>query len=155
MKIHGNARTCAHSRLLLCRRVLEQGWSLVQAGEAAGVSERTAAKWLARYRAEGEAGLADRSSAPAEVANRTSDERVELVAALRRLRMTAAEIAELLGMPVSTVSGILTRVGLGRLSRLEPLEPANRYQRQRPGRARPHRRQEAGPDPRHRPPRHR
>jgi transposase InsO family protein len=133
MKIHGNARTCAHSRLLLCRRVLEQGWSLVQAGEAAGVSERTAAKWLARYRAEGEAGLADRSSAPAVVANRTSDERVELVAALRRLRMTAAEIAELLGMPVSTVSGILTRVGLGRLSRLEPLEPANRYQRQRPG----------------------
>jgi transposase InsO family protein len=133
MKIHGNARTCPHSRLLLCRRVLEVGWSLTAAAEAAGVSERTAAKWLGRYRAEGEAGLADRSSAPAEVANRTAEERIEFVAALRRLRMTAAEIAEVLAMPVSTVSGILTRSGLGRLSRLEPLEPANRYERQRPG----------------------
>jgi transposase InsO family protein len=133
MKIHGNARTCPHSRLLLCRRVLEQGWSLARAAEAAGVSERTAAKWLGRYRAEGKAGLADRSSAPGEVANRTPEERIELVAALRRLRMTGAEIAEVLVMPVSTVSGILTRIGLGRLSRLEPLEPANRYERQRPG----------------------
>jgi len=133
MRIHGNARTCPHSRLLLCRRVLELGWSLARAAEAAGVSERTAAKWLARYRAEGESGLADRSSAPSEVANRTPEERIELVAALRRLRMTAAEIAELLAMPLSTVSGILTRVGLGRLSRMEPPEPANRYERQRPG----------------------
>ena len=133
MKIHGNARTCPHSRLLICRRVLEQGWSLGQAAEAAGVSGRTAAKWLGRYRAEGEAGLADRSSAPGEVANRTAEERVELVAALRRLRMTAAEVAEVLLMPLSTVSGILTRIGLGRLSRLEPLEPPNRYERQRPG----------------------
>jgi transposase InsO family protein len=110
--------------------VLEEGWSLARAAEAAGVSERTVAKWLGRYRAEGEAGLNDRSSAPGEVANRTGEERVELLAALRRLRMTAAEIAEVLA---STVSGILTRIGLGRLSRLEPLEPANRYQRQRPG----------------------
>jgi transposase InsO family protein len=133
MKLHGNARTCPRSRLLLCRRVLLEGWSLAAAAEAAGVSERTAAKWRARYRAEGETGLVDRSSAPGEVANRTAEERIELLAALRRLRMTAAEIAECLSMPSSTVSGILTRTGLGRLSRLEPLEPANRYQRQRPG----------------------
>jgi transposase InsO family protein len=133
MKIHGNARTCPHSRLLLCRRVVEQRWSVAQAAVAAGVSERTAAKWLGRYRVEGEAGLGDRSSAPGEVANRTGEERIELVAALRRLRMTAAEISEVLAMPLSTVSGILTRIGLGRLSRLEPLEPPNRYQRQRPG----------------------
>jgi transposase InsO family protein len=133
MKIHGNARTCPHSRLLLCRRVIDEGWSLAAAAEAAGVSERTTAKWLARYRAEGEAGLADRSSAPVEVANRTDPRRVGLVAALRRLRMTGAEIAELLGMPLSTVSGILTRIGLGRLSRLEPFEPPNRYERARPG----------------------
>jgi transposase InsO family protein len=133
MKIHGNARTCLHSRRLLCRRVIERGWSLSDAAEAVDVSERTAAKWLGRYRAEGEAGLVDRSSAPKEVANRTAEERVELVAALRRLRMTAAEIAEVLAMPLSTVSGILTRIGLGRLSRLEPLEPANRYERKRPG----------------------
>jgi transposase len=133
MKIHGNARTCPNSRLLICRRVVEQGWSRARAAEAAGVSERTVAKWLGRYRAEGEAGLGDRSSAPGEVANRTEEERIELVAALRRLRMTAAEIAEVLTMPVSTVSGILTRIGLGRLSRLEPREPPNRYERQRPG----------------------
>jgi hypothetical protein len=62
MKIHGNARTCPHSRLLLCQRVVEQGWSLAQTAEAAGVSTRTAAKWLGRFRVEGEAGLADRSS---------------------------------------------------------------------------------------------
>jgi transposase InsO family protein len=133
MKLHGNARTCPHSRLLLCRRVLVEGWSLAAAGEAAGVSERTAAKWLARYRAEGEAGLVDRSSAAGTIANRTVEARIELIAALRRLRMTAAEIAETLGMPASTVSGILTRTGLGKLSRLEPLEPANRYERKRPG----------------------
>ena len=101
MKMHGNARTCPHSRLLLCRRVIEQAWSLAQAAQAAGVSKRTAAKWLGRYRAEGEAGLADRSSAPNEVANRTAEERVELVASLRRLRMTAAEIAEVLAMPLA------------------------------------------------------
>ena len=133
MKIHGNARTCPHSRLLLCQRVIVEGWSLTAAAAAAGVSERTIAKWLARYRAEGEVGLVDRSSAPVVVANRTGQERVGLVAALRRLRMTAAEIAEVLGMPLSTVSGILTRIGLGRLSRLEPFEPPNRYERARPG----------------------
>ena len=133
MKIHGNAKTCPHSRLLLCLRVIDEGWSLTAAAEAAGVSERTAAKWLRRYRCEGKAGLVDRSSAPAEVANRTGQARIEAVAALRRLRMTGAEIAELLAMPLSTVSGILTRIGLGRISRLEPLEPPNRYERARPG----------------------
>ena len=53
MRLHGDARTCVHSRLLIVERVLEQGWTVVSAAEAAGVSERTAAKWLARYRAEG------------------------------------------------------------------------------------------------------
>jgi transposase InsO family protein len=133
MKLHGNARTCPHSRLLLCRRVIDEGWSLTAAAEAAGVSERTTAKWLRRYRVEGEAGLGDRSSAPDQVPSRTAEERVALVAGLRRLRMTAAEISEVLAMPLSTVSGILTRIGLGRLSRLEPLEPPNRYERERPG----------------------
>jgi transposase InsO family protein len=133
MKLHGNARLSPKGRLLLCRRVLEQGWSLAQAAEAAGVSERTACKWVGRYRAEGELGLVDRSSAPAHVPGRTDEERVELIAALRRLRMTGAEIAECLDMALSTVSGILTRIGLGKLSRLEPPEPPNRYERQRPG----------------------
>ncbi len=133
MKLHANARTCPHSRLLLCRRVLGQGCSLAAAAGAAGVSERTAAKWVGRYRAEGEAGLADRSSTPLESPNRTGEQRVQVITQLRRLRMTAAEIAEVLGMPLSTVSAVLTRVGLGKRSRLERPEPANRYQRGEPG----------------------
>lgn len=71
MKIHGNAKLSPKGRALMCRRVLEQGWSLTEAAEAAGVSERTCSKWLDRYRAEGEAGMADRSSAPQRVPNRT------------------------------------------------------------------------------------
>ena len=100
--------------------------------EAAGVSDRTARKWLGRYRAEGAAGLLDRSSAPAVVANRTDERRVQAIAALRRLRMTGAEIAEVLDMALSTMSAILTRIGMGKLGRLG-LEPVVRYERQRPG----------------------
>jgi len=133
MKLHGNARTCLHGRRLLVERVFEQGWTLAAAAEAAGVSVRTVSKWLRRYRVEGELGLADRSSAPLAVPARTPEERVELIALLRRLRMTGAEIAETLAMPLSTVSGVLSRIGLGRLSRLEPPEPPNRYERRRPG----------------------
>jgi transposase len=133
MKLHGNARLSPKGRLLLCRRVLDEGWSLAAAAKAVGVSERTASKWVARYRTEGEAGLVDRSSAPEHVPGRTDEERVELIASLRRLRMTGAEIAERLGMALSTVSGILTRIGLGKLSRLEPPEPPNRYQCEHPG----------------------
>jgi len=111
---------------------LEEGWSLAQAAEAAEVSERTAAKWAGRYRAGGELGLHDRSSAPREVHNRTCERRIGLICSLRRLRMTGAEIAEVLGMPETTISGILTRAGLGRLGRLG-MEPAQRYERSRPG----------------------
>jgi len=132
MKLHGNARTCPKSRRLLVDR-LEGEWSLTEAAEAAGVSERTAAKWLARWRAEGDAGLQDRSSSPRRVPNRTPEPRVQAIAALRRLRMTGPEIAELLGMASSTVSAVLDRIGLGKLSRLEPPEPPNRYERARPG----------------------
>jgi len=117
----------------MVRRVTEQGWSLTEAAEAAGVSERTCRKWVRRYRSEGEAGLLDRSSAPKTVANRTEERRIEAIAALRRLRMTGAEIAECLGMALSTVSGILADIGLGKLSRLGPPEPPNRYERSNPG----------------------
>jgi transposase InsO family protein len=118
---------------LAVERVLVQGWTLAAAAEAAGVSVRTVSKWLRRYRVEGEQGLLDRCSAPRSVPLRTSEERVAVIASLRRLRMTGAEIAEALTMPLSTVSGILTRIGLGKLWRLEPLEPPNRYEKQRPG----------------------
>jgi transposase InsO family protein len=114
-------------------RVERERWTLAAVAEGGGVSVRTVSKWLRRYREEGEQGLWDRCSAPSLVPSRTGEERIALIAALRRLRMTAAEIAETLGMPSSTVSGILTRIGLGKLSRLEPSEPANRYEKQRPG----------------------
>jgi transposase InsO family protein len=132
MRLHGNARLSVKGRELLVQRVLVAGWSLSAAAEAAGMSERTARKWLARYRADGSAGLLDRSSAPAVVADRTDERRIEAIAALRRLRMTSAEIAECLGMALSTVSGILTRIGMGKLGRVG-LEPAQRYERARPG----------------------
>jgi transposase len=133
MKLHANAALSLNQRRRMVVRVVEHGWSLTKAAEAAEVSERTCSKWVARYRAEGEAGLRDRSSAPSSIPHRTPDELVEVIVALRRLRMTAAEIAECLGMALSTVSAVLKRVGLGKLSRLEPPEPPNRYQRRHPG----------------------
>src|SRR3954471_5291130 len=133
MKVHANAPLGPKGRLTMVRRVLEQGWSLAEAAEAAGVSERTCSKWVSRYRAEGRAGLLDRSSAPKSIPHRTPDELVEAIAALRRLRMTGAEIALCLGMALSTVSAVLSRIGLGKLSRLEPPEPPNRYERRHPG----------------------
>jgi transposase InsO family protein len=132
MKLHRNAALSLKKRERLCRRVVEEGWSLAEAAAAAEVSERRAGEWVRRFRAEGEAGLLDRSSAPTTVHNRTAEERVQAIAALRRLRFTGAQIAELLGMPETTVSGILTRIGLGKLGRLG-LEPPARYERSRPG----------------------
>ena len=133
MNIHANAALSLKGRRRLAIRVVEEGWSLTEAAMAASVSEPTARKWVGRYRADGEAGLLDRSSAPHRQPAATTAERVEAIAALRRVRMTGVEIAECLGMAVSTVQGILTRIGLGKLSRLEPREPPNRYERARPG----------------------
>ncbi len=133
MNIHANAALSLKGRYRLAVRVVEEGWSLTEAAAAASVSVPTARKWADRYRAHGEAGLLDRSSAPARQVAATAPERVEAIAALRRVRMTGAEIAECLGMALSTVQGILTRIGLGKLSRLEPPEPPNRYERARAG----------------------
>jgi transposase InsO family protein len=132
MKLHANARLSVKGRGLLVERVVSAGWSVTEAAAAAGVSDRSARKWLARWRAEGPQGLVDRSSAPATVANRTDERAIAVIAALRRIRFTGPEIAELLGRPVSTVSGILRRIGMGKLGRLG-LEPTRRYERQRPG----------------------
>jgi transposase len=131
--LHANARTCPKSRALLVGRVLEESWPLAAAAEAAGVSGRTAAKWVRRFREEGAGGLVDRSSAPRRRPTRTPLERVEAIRKLRLLRLTAAEIAELLSMALATVSRWLKRIGLGKRSRLAPPEPANRYERSRPG----------------------
>jgi transposase InsO family protein len=132
MELHANAALSLNKRRLLAERVVDQHWTLTQAAVAAEVSIRCARKWVRRYRAEGELGLLDRSSAPARVANRTPEDRVQAICALRRLRFSGPEIAELLSMALSTVSGILTRIGMGKLGRLG-LEPARRYERERPG----------------------
>ena len=132
MELHANAALSLNKRRLLAGRVVEEGWSLCEAAAAAEVSERTAGKWATRFREEGEAGLLDRSSAPERVWNRTDERRIEAIATLRRLRMTGEEIARCLSMPDQTVSGILTRIGMGRLGRIG-LEPAQRYERSRPG----------------------
>jgi transposase InsO family protein len=132
MNLHANHRTCPSSRLLICRRVLEEGWTLGEAAAAAGCSTRTAAKWLARFRA-GDQELLDRSSRPRRSPARLPQARVEAIKTLRHLRLTAAEIAETLALPLSTVSRWLQRIGLGKRSRLEPLEPPNRYERRHPG----------------------
>ena len=132
MQLHANAAVSLIKRRQMVGRVLEQGWSITKAARAAEISSKTCGKWVARYRAHGECGLLDRSSAPRHVANRTDERRTEAIAALRRLRFSGPEIAEVLTMPPSTVSGILTRIGMGRLGRLG-LEPAERYERARPG----------------------
>jgi transposase InsO family protein len=132
MEVHANAKLGPKGRLVMVDRVVVEGWSLAEAAAAAGVSDRTCRKWVRRFVAEGEAGLLDRSSAPRTVANRTPERTVEAIAALRRLRFTGEEIAELLGLALSTVSGILLRIGMGRLGRLG-LEPENRYEHELPG----------------------
>src|SRR5215217_3896714 len=133
MKLHANAALSLNQRRRMVVRVVGHGWSLTKAAAAAEVSERTCSKWVARYQTEGEAGLRDRSSAPRSIPHRTPVDRVEVIEALRRLRMTGAEIAECLGMALSTVSAVLKRQGLGKLSRLDPPEPPNRYQRRHAG----------------------
>jgi len=132
MNLHANAALSLNKRRQLCERVVEERWTVTKAAEAAEVSVRCARKWVGRYRAEGETGLFDLSSAPHRIPHRTSEERVQAIAALRRLRFTGPEIAETLGMALSTVSGVLLSVGMGKLGRLG-LEPAVRYERERPG----------------------
>src|SRR5204863_7721513 len=132
MNLHANAALSLNRRRLLCRRVIEERWTVTTAAEAAEVSVRCARKWVGRYRVEGEPGLMDRPSTPGLIPHRTSEERVAAIASLRRLRFTGPEIAEALGMALSTVSGILTRIGMGKLGHLG-LKPAVRYERERPG----------------------
>ena len=132
MQVHGNAKLVPSSRLLLVRRVLEESWKVSDVAAALGVSERTVYRWLARFRG-GDRRLVDRSSAPKRVPRRTPAGLVSLVERLRRLRWTSTRIAAELHMAVSTVGAVLARLGLNRLSRLEPPEAPNRYERRHPG----------------------
>ena len=130
MNIHKNARLTPAGRALLTERI-ETGWRADAAAQAAGVSVRTARKWLKRSR-QG-AGHADRSSAPGHCPHRTPQTQVAEIERLRRERMTGPRIARTLGMARSTVGAVLRRLGLGRLSSLEAKPPIVRYERARPG----------------------
>jgi len=133
MNTHKNARMTAHGRAHLVRRILDEGWSVASAAEAAGVSTRTAYKWLARYRAGGERMLQDRGSSPGRCPHRLSAAAVAAIEGLRWQRLTGPQIARQLGLPRSTVGAILRRLGLGRLTALDPKPPVVRYERAAPG----------------------
>ena len=133
MNVHENARMTVRGRVLLVKRIVESGWRVALAAEAAGISVRTAYKWLARYRAGGEAMLTDRSSAPLRRPHAKPAATVAAIEALRRQRMSGPAIARHLALPRSTVGVILRRLGLGRIQALEPRPPVIRYERQHPG----------------------
>jgi transposase InsO family protein len=131
MNTHANARLTPLGRQLLCERIRLQRWTVEEAALAANVSERTAYRWLARFDA-GEA-MTDRSSRPRSSPTRTPAKLEVVIERLRRTRKTSSQIAAALGMAVSTVCAVLSRLGLNRLSRLDPPEPPNRYARRHPG----------------------
>jgi len=133
MNIHKYARLTPHGREVLVRRILEEGLRVAEAAHASGVSVRTAYKWLARYRAEGPRGLADRSSRPHRRPHRTSEARRAQVVALRRARRTYRDISRTLGVAPSTVGRIAQDAGVNRLSQLEPPAAMNRYVYPHPG----------------------
>jgi transposase InsO family protein len=133
MQVHARAPLSPIGRRRVVERVRDKTWSVAAAAEAAGVTERTIYRWLARFRDHGQSGLVDRPPIARCQPRKTPPDRVSAICALRRLRMTASEIAEALSMPLSTVSAVLLREGLGKRSRLGSPEPANRYERRAPG----------------------
>ena len=130
---HPNARLTEHGRRLLVDRI-GSGWTITKAADAAGISRQTGSKWLGRFRREGEAGLADRSSAVRHQARAHPASLVEAVCA-RRLELRAGPhvLAWDVGIPRSTIYAFLRRASLNRLDRLEPRPPVVRYERERPG----------------------
>jgi len=132
MNVHKNARLTVSGRGLLVERV-GSGWTVKMAANAAGVSRRTAHKWLARHRRGGAAALVDRSSAPHRCPHRLLPERIAQIEQLRRQRLSGPRIAHTLKLARSSVGLALRRLGLGRLAQLDERPPTIRYERQRPG----------------------
>jgi transposase InsO family protein len=131
---HGSARLSVHSRLTIALRVVEQGWTVTAAASSANVSRQTASKWVRRFREEGEDGLRDRSTRPIRIHRRIASELVAAIEALRRTqRLGPHRIGWALGLAASTVYAVLRRLGLHRLSRLEPRPPVLRYEWPAPG----------------------
>jgi transposase InsO family protein len=133
MNIHENARSTPRSRATLVMRVREQGWTPKLAAQAAGISVRTAYKWLHRHEVEGEAGLRDRRCCAHSRPHALPNDWCDMVVYLRQFRQPAKRIAEALGMARSTVSAVLSRNGLGPQASLDPPRPPNRYERRLAG----------------------
>ena len=133
MNIHKNARLTPHSRAELVRRILVERQPPMSVATDMGVSVKTAAKWVRRYQAEGEAGLLDRSSRPHRLRRPTPPDIVGQIEALRRRRIPGDQIARTLGVSAATVSRVLRRLGISRIRDLEPAQPVRRYEREHPG----------------------
>ena len=134
MRLHPNAKLTPKTRRLLADRIRKERWPVARAARAAGVTRRTAYKWLKRFEDGGEAALQDRSSRPHRIPRRTPRKLVRRMEQLRRRRKAAWEIALETGTPVATVSRQLKQLGLGRLWRLEEaLDPPQRYEHPTPG----------------------
>ena len=133
MNIHQNARLTPRSRAELVRRVLVEGQAPVAVAAAMGVTRKTVGKWIARFEAQGPAGLVDRSSRPHRLYRPTPEATAERIEALRRQRWTGEQIAQQTGVSPATVSRVLQRLGLSRMKDLEPAVPIIRYERKTPG----------------------
>jgi len=133
MNAHKNARLTFYSRELMVRRIREEGWSVDEAASSAGVSKRTAYKWLARYRDGGAAALHNARPVPHRMRHRLAEAQIAAIEALRRQRLSGPAIARQLALPRSTVGAVLRRLGLGRLKSLEERPPVVRYERKNPG----------------------
>ena len=133
MEIHKNARLTPRSRAELVRRVLIERQTPKAVATAFGVCVKTVRKWVERFLAEGEAGLMDRSSRPHRLRQPTLQAVVEEIERLRRQRWTSKQIAAASGVSPATVSRVLRRLGLNKLSALEPAEPVRRYEREKAG----------------------
>jgi transposase InsO family protein len=134
MNLHSLARSCPASRELLVRRISDEGWHVADAAQAAGVSTRTAYKWLKRFRSDGVRGLCDRSSRPLRMPRQTASEwQLQVITLRREHRMTSPAIARQLRLPRATVCRILKRAGISRLRELDPPPVVHRYEKQRPG----------------------
>ena len=133
MTLHRNAKTTPHMRAVLVDRIRQQQWSPATAASAAGISVRSAYKWLARHRRGGAAALEDRASTPHHQPRRTAPAVTARIVAARYARRSAWAIAVQLQVPRSTVAAVLARAGLNRLARLTPPAPITRYEWPRPG----------------------
>ena len=133
---HANAVLTPRTRLRLARLVVDRGWTYAAAAKMFMVAARTAKKWADRYRAEGAAGMQDRSSRPHRSPTRTSPQMVRRIVRLRwRQRLGPVQIAGRLGLPASTVHAVLVRCRINRLSHLDRVtgEPLRRYEHDHPG----------------------